>query len=105
MESDPEEDGRDKEEQEAEDDDTGDEGTMPTATPKRAAKPPKMAPKATPEAPKDGVEDADVADLALQVRNNLNLNTWYSIDCTQDFPIFACVFVDIVTQMICLCTH
>lgn len=96
MESDPEEDGHDNEEQEGEDD-TGDEG-MPIATPKHAAKPPKMTPKATPEVPKDGGVDADVADLALQVRNNLNLNIWYFIDRTQDFPIFACVFVDTATQ-------
>jgi hypothetical protein len=95
-----EEDSHDNEEQEADDDDTGDEGPpMPTATPKRAAKPPKPAPKATPGAPKDGTnDDADMVDLAFQVRNNLNLNMWYSVDRNQKFPIFACVFVDAHSQ-------
>ena len=100
--SEAEEDDHDNEEEEEAEEDSGkDNDDKPTMATPKCDKPPnkpaKTTPKkATPEpnnkAPVADVDD--VNDLASQVRNNLKLNTWFNIDCCQECPIFACIFVD-----------
>jgi hypothetical protein len=74
---------------------------MPASASKK--KTPKAAPKATavqktPNAPTAKGDD-DVNRLADDVQASLNLNSWYKIDRSQEFSIFACVFPDLQSQM------
>ena len=94
------EDSGNEDEEEAVTKDDDDDAKMPAkmkkATP--AKKPTKTAAKTkTPKAKQDSDGD-DIDGLAEAVQKNLNLNAWFKIDHSQDFPIFTCVFAQPATQ-------
>ena len=96
-EDDKEEDDDDEEEDnDSDNDDDKMPAKMKKATP--AKKPTKTAAKPkTPKAKQDSDGD-DFDGLVEAFQKNLNLNAWFKIDQSQDFPIFAFVFAQLATQ-------
>jgi hypothetical protein len=85
--------------EEDEDEEAGEEAgeKMPAAA--KTKKTPKAMPKTPPKpAPAAKGDEDDVDGLADAVQASLNLNSWYKIDRSQEFPYFACVFPDPKTQ-------
>jgi hypothetical protein len=60
-----------------------------------------------PKTPKAPAKDKEVDDLADQVQSQVNLGSWFMVDCNQHFGVMAIAFTNPANKMCCIhiCTE